>query len=122
MKNKKEIFKILVIGFFAGIISGLFSTGGGLILVPAFLYLLNLDSVKSRATSIFCILPMVIASSFFYAKSNYLNWNLGIYCAIGGAIGSFIGSKILNKIPEILLRISFALFLLYVALYMLEIF
>ena len=119
---KKEFLEKILIGFFAGIISGLFSTGGGLILVPAYLYLLKLDPIKSRATSIMCILPMVITSSFFYGKSNYLNWKLGTLCAIGGIIGSFIGSKILNKIPEYILKITFAIFLFYVALNMLGIF
>lgn len=104
----------LIIGFFAGFISGLFSTGGGLILVPAFIYLLHLDPVKARATSIMCILPMVIISSFFYAKNNYINWEYGIYCAIGGTIGSFIGTKLLNKMPRLILKISFSLFLIYI--------
>ena len=116
---KKDFIQTILIGFFAGIISGLFSTGGGLILVPAFLYLLKLNPVQSRATSIMCILPMVVTTSFFYSKSNYLNWKIGILCAIGGIIGSFIGSKILNKIPEFILKITFAIFLFYVALNML---
>ena len=119
---KKDFIQTILIGFFAGIISGLFSTGGGLILVPAFLYLLKLNPVQSRATSIMCILPMVVTTSFFYSKSNYLNWKIGILCAIGGIIGSFIGSKILNKIPEFILKITFAIFLFYVALNMLGIF
>ena len=83
---KKNFLKKLLIGVIAGIISGLFSTGGGLILVPAFLYFLNLDAVKTRATSIMCILPMVLTTSFFYAKNQYVDWKLGIYCAIGGVI------------------------------------
>ena len=119
---KKDFIQTILIGFIAGIISGLFSTGGGLILVPAFLYLLKLNPVQSRATSIMCILPMVVTTSFFYSKSNYLNWKIGILCAIGGIIGSFIGSKILNKIPEFILKITFAIFLFYVALNMLGIF
>ena len=63
------MWKKIVIGLLAGIISGLFSTGGGMILVPAFIYLLKLEDTKARGTSVFCILPMVIASSFFYYKS-----------------------------------------------------
>ena len=47
--------KKMIIGILAGIISGLFSTGGGMILVPAFIYLLKLDATKARGTSIFCI-------------------------------------------------------------------
>ena len=115
---KKEIIKKIIMGIVAGIISGLFSTGGGLILVPAFLYFLNMDAVKTRATSIMCILPMVVTTSFFYAKSQYIDWKMGIYCAIGGIIGSYCGSKILNKIPDYILKILFSIFLMYVALYM----
>ena len=86
-----------------------------MILVPAFLYILKMNSVEARATSLTCILPMVIASSFFYAKNDYLNWKLGTMCAIGGIIGSFIGSKILNKISEKILKITFIVFLIYAA-------
>lgn len=118
---KKEIIKKILIGLVAGFISGLFSTGGGLILVPTFSYLLKLDTVESRATSIMCILPMVITTSFFYAKNNYINWKIGVLCAIGGAIGSYFGSKILRKIPNYILKISFSLFLFYVAINMMGI-
>ena len=91
--NKKQKIKKIIIGLLAGFISGLFSTGGGLILVPAFTYLLELDTVEARATSIMCILPMVLTTSFFYAKNKYIDWRLGFLCAIGGIIGSYIGSK-----------------------------
>ena len=66
------------IGLLAGIVSGLFSTGGGMILVPAFIYLLEMEDTKSRGTSVFCILPMVITSSFFYYKGHYINWETSI--------------------------------------------
>ena len=105
--NKKQKIKKIIIGLLAGFISGLFSTGGGLILVPAFTYLLKLDTVEARATS------------FFYAKNKYIDWKLGFLCAIGGIIGSYIGSKILSKIPTFILKIAFTIFLIYVALYML---
>ena len=65
-----------------------------------------------------CILPMVITTSFFYAKKNYIDWKIGLLCAIGGIIGSYIGSKILNKIPNYILKLTFAIFLFYVALNM----
>ena len=99
--NKKQKIKKIIIGLLAGFISGLFSTGGGLILVPAFTYLLELDTVEARATSI--------------------DWRLGFLCAIGGIIGSYIGSKVISKIPTYILKISFAIFLIYVALYMIGI-
>mgnify|MGYP001081046445 FL=1 len=115
--NTKQKIKKIIIGLLAGFISGLFSTGGGLILVPAFTYLLKLETVEARATSIMCILPMVLTTSFFYAKNKYIDWRLGFLCAIGGIIGSYIGSKVISKIPTYILKISFAIFLIYSYMY-----
>ena len=70
--DMRNIIKKVIIGLLAGIISGLFSTGGGMIVVPAFIYLLNMEDKKARGTSIFCILPMVVTSGIFYYKSNYM--------------------------------------------------
>ncbi len=109
------MIKKVIIGSLAGIISGLFSTGGGMILVPAFIHLLNIDATKARGTSIFCILPMVVTSSFFYYKSNFIDWKIAIFCAIGGAIGGYIGAKLLKKLPEKVMKILFTVFLIYIS-------
>ena len=122
IKVGKIMLKKIIIGILAGIISGLFSTGGGMILVPAFIYLLKMNEKESRATSITCILPMVIASSIFYARSQYIQWRLGCLCAIGGIIGGFIGSKFLNKIPDWILRLLFIIFLIYIGIKMIGVF
>ena len=111
----KNFLKKIIIGLLAGFISGFFSTGGGLILVPAFIYMLEMDAQKSRGTSIFCILPMVITSSFFYYKGNYIEWKTAILCAIGGTIGGYIGARILKKIPEKKMKIIFTIFIIYAA-------
>ena len=111
--------KKLCIGFIAGIICGVFASGGGLILVPSFIYLLKMEDKKARGTAVFCILPMVIASSIFYYKENYIDWKIGINCAIGGIIGGVIGAKLLKKIATKYVRIIFTLFLFYVSIKML---
>ena len=110
-----NMIKKMVIGLLAGVVSGLFSTGGGMILVPAFIYMLNLDATKARGTSVFCILPMVVTSSFFYYKGNFINWKIAFLCAIGGAIGGYIGAKLLKKLPEKVMKIAFTMFLIYVS-------
>ena len=110
--------KKIVIGFIAGIVSGLFATGGGMIVVPALVYLLGEEEAKARATSLFVILPMVITSGIFYYKNDYINWKIGVLCAIGGTIGGFLGSKYLKKIPDIYLKLSFTIFLIYISIRM----
>ncbi len=111
--------KNIIIGLIAGFISGFFASGGGLILVPAFTYLLNMDEKKARGTSVFCILPMVVASGIFYYSDNHIDWQIGIKCAIGGVIGGIIGAKLLKKLPTRYIRIAFIIFLIYVSFKML---
>lgn len=114
-----EKIKKTLIGFVSGMICGLFASGGGLILVPAFIYLLKMDDRKARGTAVFCILPMVITSSIFYYKENYINWKIGINCAIGGIIGGIIGAILLRRIKAKYVRIIFTIFLFYVSIKML---
>ena len=101
--------KKIIVGTLAGIICGLFGTGGGMILVPAFVYMLKIEPKRARATSICCILVMVITSSIFYYKNNYINWNVGLLCAIGGIGGGYLGAKLLKKVPDYILKIIFML-------------
>ena len=56
---------------------------------------------------------MVITSGIFYYKNDYIDWNIGIKCAIGGIIGGIIGAKLLKKISTRILRILFIIFLIY---------
>lgn len=62
---------------------------------------------------------MVITSSFFYYKGNFVNWNIALLCGIGGAIGGYIGAKLLKKVPDKYLKIVFTFFLVYVSYKML---
>ena len=46
---------MVIVGLLAGVICGLFGTGGGMILVPAFVYMLKIEPKRARATSLCCI-------------------------------------------------------------------
>ena len=112
------MFRKILVGLIAGTISGLFAAGGGRIVVPALIHLFKIEDSKARATSVFAILPMVVASGVFYYKNDYVDWNLGIKCAIGGIIGGIIGAKLLKKISTKTLRILFIVFLIYTSVKM----
>lgn len=110
------MFKNIIIGISSGIISGLFGAGGGLILVPIFVHLLKLNEGEARATTIFCILPMVITSGIIYSRNDLIDWNLAIKCAIGGMVGSVIGTKLLKNLSNKVLKLIFIIFLIYVSI------
>lgn len=110
--------KRIIIGLSAGVISGLFAAGGGMIVVPALIHVLKLEDAKARATSVFAILPMVVTSGLFYYKNNYIDWNIAIKCAIGGIAGGIVGAKLLKKFSSKTLRIMFVIFLAYTSIKM----
>lgn len=85
--------KKIILGILAGFVSGLFASGGGMILVPAFIYFLNMEDRKARGTSLLCILVMVVTSGFFYYKNNYIDWKAGLLCAVGGIVRRLFWSK-----------------------------
>ena len=105
--------KILIAGFYAGFVSGLFSSGGGMILVPFFTLFLKEDESKARATTIFCVFFMVMASSLYYYKQSFIDFNISLKCAFGGILGGIIGSKLLIKLDDKILKILFIFFLIY---------
>lgn len=116
LRKNLDFLKKIMVGLFAGVISGLFAAGGGMIVVPALIHIFDLEDAKARATSVFAILPMVIASGIFYYQNNYIDWNIGIKCAIGGVVGGFIGAKLLKKLSSKILRILFIIFLIYTSI------
>ena len=108
--------KKVVIGLLSGLMCGMFSSGGGLILVPTFIYFLNFSDKEAKANSIFCILPMVIISSIIYQTSINIDYRLVFLCCTGEIIGSMLGSILLNKLEPKFLKIIFIFFLIYAGL------
>ena len=115
---KKSIFLCMIAGFFAGIISGFFGAGGGLILVPFMTLILKENEFTARATTIMCIFFMVFTSSFFYFKEKSIDWWIAGKCAFGGIIGGYIGSKLLINLDKKVLEILFIIFLIYAGIKM----
>ena len=116
IKSEEVMKKSIVIGIMAGFISGFFSTGGGMLLVPTFLYFLKMEDKRARATAALCILPMVVTSGIFYYQNNYINWQIGLLCATGGIIGGYIGAKLLKKLDAKYFKLAFIFFLVYTAI------
>ncbi|HHV99526.1 MAG TPA: sulfite exporter TauE/SafE family protein [Clostridiaceae bacterium] len=117
-KNKRNYFRYIIIGLVTGMVNGLFGSGGGTIVVPAMVLLLDTEEHKAHASAIAIILPLAIVSAVFYISNGFVNWGITIKVIIGGMVGGFIGAKLLNKCPTNLLRKIFAMFMIIAALRM----
>ena len=109
----KYMKKNVIIGFVVGFISGFFATGGGLLLFPILTHYYKLRDIEARATTIFSILPITVISSIMYIKNSYIDWKLGLLCATGGVLGSFIGTKLTQKLKTKYLKLGFICFIVY---------
>lgn len=110
--------KIGLIGLLSGLINGLFGAGGGTVIVLALTLILGVSQHKAQATAISIILPLSLVSGYLYYKNGLTATNISLRVALGGILGSYIGSNILNKISANSLRKIFALFMIIAAIRM----
>lgn len=107
-----------IIGAAAGLLNGLFGSGGGTILVPAMERFLKIKPQKAHATSVAIILPLTIVSAVIYSKLGEINWQPLVFISIGGVAGGFLGAKLLTRISDKWLHRIFGLFMIFAAIRM----
>lgn len=112
--NSKSLYGGMFAGFAAGILNGLLGAGGGMVIVPM-LEKIGLKPSRAHATSIAVIVPLCILSATLYLYSRALSFKDALPFLPAGFIGAFIGSKLLPRIPDTLLRRIFGAFMLYAA-------
>jgi len=118
MKKSKFTAKLLLIGFITGLINGLFGSGGGTVLVPCLVFLMDVEDHKAHATAIAIILPLSILSSIIYYSYNVVDIALTENVAIGSVLGGIVGSMLLNKLPVNILRKFFGVIMIIAAVRM----
>jgi uncharacterized membrane protein YfcA len=111
-----QIVLALLIGLVSGVSGGLFGIGGGIIIVPACIYILNMGQKQAQGTSLMALLlPIGALAVWNYWKSNQIAVSVGLWIAVGFLLGGFAGSKIALAMNEVVLRRVFAGFLVLVA-------
>lgn len=104
-------WKFVLIGLAAGLLSGGFGIGGGVVMVPL-LVAVGLDRHRAHATSLASIFPIAVAGAVTFAISGEVNLGLGVLVGVGGVIGSIVGASLMNRLSARSLSIFFGLVLL----------
>lgn len=111
---------LLGIGLVAGVFSGMFGIGGGLIIVPALLFLLQIKELEAIGTSLAALIPPVgLLGAFEYYRNGYINVKYAALIAIGLFIGAYFGAKIMIGIPPHMIKRIYGTFLAAIAIRML---
>jgi len=93
----------------------MFGVGGGIIMVPLFVWLIGLDQRHASATSLIAIVPSAVAGAIQYAVAGHLDIVVGLIIAAGGIAGSLVGTRLLKTLPLGWLRWLFIALLLVTA-------
>ena len=111
---------LLAIGLVAGVFSGMFGIGGGLIIVPALLFLMNLKELEALGTSLAALIPPVgLLGAMEYYRNGYINVRYAALIAIGLFIGAYFGARIIISLSPAVIRRLYAAFLFVIATRML---
>ncbi len=114
-------FIILLLGLSVGVLVGLLGIGGGVVLVPALVYLLHLDQHLAQGTSLFILLPPIgLGALREYWKQGQVDLNAGILCALGMLFGAYAGSLIALPLPSRNLKGMFGCFLMLAGILLLR--
>ena len=110
------ILVFIAIGFCAGILSGLFGIGGGLIIVPSLILLARFAPITATGTSLAALLlPVGALGAWEYYKKGHLNIPAALLVAVGLFFGAWIGARVAQQLSPTQLKRAFAVFLVLVA-------
>jgi uncharacterized membrane protein YfcA len=114
------VLMLVLIGLFAGILSGLVGVGGGIIVVPALVYFLGFSQHEAQGTSLgLLLLPVGILAVMNYYNKGFIDFKVvGIMC-LAFVIGGFLGSKLSLSLSQEMVKKIFAIILFYTAFKML---
>lgn len=107
---------VVLIGLGVGILVGLLGIGGGVALVPAMVYLLNMDQHLAQGTSLLILLPPVgFGALREYWRQGNVDLRAGILCASGFLAGGYLGGMVAIPLTSSQLKGFFGCFLMFAA-------
>ncbi len=109
----------ILLGLIAGVASGLVGIGGGIIIVPALVFIFKFSQHQAQGTTLALMIPPIgILAAWTYFKEGYVDIRVAILVCIGFVVGGYFGAKIASIIPDLMLEKIFGTVLVITGLYM----
>lgn len=118
MKNMSinDILILIIVGFTAGVLSSMVGIGGGIVIVPALVFIFGLSQKVAQGTSLAMLLPPIgILGVLAYHKSGNIRWDYALVLILAFVVGSFFGGKWVQDLNTITVKRVFAIFMIIVA-------
>ncbi len=114
----KEILYVLL-GLVAGGFSGIIGLGGGIILVPAFIFLFGMSQQQAQGTTLALMVPPIgILAAYTYYQAGFVDIKVAALVCLGFIFGGWIGAKFAVQMPKEVLQKIFAITLFLISIKM----
>ena len=107
----------VALGLVAGIFGGMFGLGGGLIVIPAMVYLFGFSQHQAQGTALAMMLPPVgILAVLRYYYNGNIKWAVAGFMCLGFIVGGLVGAHLAQAVPGLWLKRCFGALMLLVSL------
>ncbi len=109
----------VLLGLVAGAFSGLIGVGGGVIIVPALVFLFGLSQHAAQGTTLALLVPPIgLLAAWTYYKEGFVDLHIAALICVGFFLGGFLGAKFANHLSNLALERVFGVAMLFIALKM----
>jgi uncharacterized membrane protein YfcA len=114
-----NILLYLLLGLIAGVLSGVIGIGGGIIIVPALVFLFGLSQHQAQGTTLALMVPPIgVLAAWTYYQHGFVDLRIAAFVCLGFFLGGWLGAKIAISLTNIVLQKIFGVALLLIALKM----
>jgi hypothetical protein len=114
-----NIVAYLLLGLAAGILSGLIGIGGGILIVPALVFLFGFTQQQAQGTTLALLVPPIgIFAAWAYYQKGFVDIRVAAIIAAGFIAGSLFGARFATGISNDILGKVFGTFLVLIGLKM----
>lgn len=108
-----DVFILIAVGILAGFVAGGLGVGGGIIIVPALIFIFGFTQHHAQGTSLAVLLfPIGILAVWNYYKNGYVNFKFVFILVLAFVIGSYFGSLLSVHLPAKILKKTFGVLML----------
>ena len=111
----RTVVLVVLAGSGVGFLTGLFGVGGGFMIIPVLVLVLHVPMVMAVGTSLLVIAVNSGTSLAFHAGDAQIDWTLTAPFAVTAVVGTLAGSRVADRLPNVVLTRAFAVLLLAVA-------
>lgn len=114
-----DLLLLIFIGLSAGLVGGTLGIGGGIVIVPALVFLFGYSQHQAQGTSLAFMLPPIgILAAYNYYKEGHVDIKVALILCLAFVLGGYLGSLVSINIPEKILKKIFGFFMLFIAIKM----